>query len=392
MCAKVDRHACRFERMPQLHAFLILAFMVHMAAAQGTPPPPSKPSIPTKEARPASPDNLELARQIHALIVKGSTEQEAAQMKAYTGTIPRTGKEYKMAAIPGGEFVMGSPATEKNRRADEGPQVAVKLDPFWMGAYEVTGDQYMPFMAAPQPRYKDGTYKGDKGGTAIVDAISGPTSPYTDMTFGMGEKGYPAICMTEHGALKFCQWLSSQTGHFYRLPTEAEWEYAARAGTTTTWFWGDDGKLLDDYAWHFENSAVDKDPTTHPVGQKKPNPWGLYDIYGNVTEWTLDQYSPDWYAELAAQQDHANPFNKPVRRYPRSVRGGSYDDDPKDCRSASRRESKITWKQQDPQLPKSLWYHTNAYFLGFRIVRPLKVPSAEEMHAIWNLGIVGEDK
>ncbi len=341
--------------------------------------------------RAASPDNLELVRQIHALIVKNSTEKDAAQMKAYAGTIPKTGKEYRMVSIPGGEFLMGSPAAEKNRRPDEGPQVKVQVDPFWMGAYEVTWDQYMPFMAAPQPRYKDGAVKGEPGST-IVDAISGPTSPYTDMTFGMGEKGYPAICMTEHSALKFCQWLSSQTGHFYRLPTEAEWEYAARAGTTTTWFWGDDEKLLGDYAWHFENSAVDKDSTTHPVGQKKPNPWGLYDIYGNVTEWTLDQYAPDWYAKLTAQQDHANPFNKPVLRYPRSVRGGSYDDDPKDCRSASRRESSKHWKQQDPQLPKSLWYHTNAYFLGFRIVRPLKVPSAEEMHAIWNLGIVGEDK
>jgi formylglycine-generating enzyme required for sulfatase activity len=249
----------------------------------------------------------------------------------------------------------------------------------------------MPFRSTPQPRWKDGALKGGPGNT-IVDAVSGPTSPYTDMTFGMGEKRYPAICMTEHSALKFCQWLSAQTGHFYRLPTEAEWEYAARAGSTTTWFWGDDQDKLDEYAWHFNNSEVERVTTTHPVGKKKPNPWGLYDIYGNVTEWTLDQYAPDWYAKLETQQDRTNPFNKPVRRYPRVVRGGSYDDEPKDCRSAGRRGSSLSWKLQDPQLPKSLWYHTSAQFVGFRIVRPLKVPTAEEMYEIWNLGVVGEDK
>ena len=97
-----------------------------------------------------------------------------------------------------------------------------------------------------------------------MDAISSPTAPYTDMTFDMGESGYPAICMTEHAANKFCQWLSAQTGHFYRLPTEAEWEYAARAGTTTAYSFDDDASQLGDYAWHWGNS----DATSHPVGQK----------------------------------------------------------------------------------------------------------------------------
>ena len=367
--------------------------MAGIAVAQQTPPAPSAVNAPAPVERPPNPDNIDLVRKIYELIVTTSMEKEASQMKGYGGTIPRAkNATYQMVSIPAGEFLMGSPLAEKDHKADEGPQVKVKIDPFWMGAYEVTWDQYMPFMAAPQPRYKDGSLRGDRGGSTIVDAVSGPTSPYTDMTFGMGEKGYPAICMTEHSALKFCQWLSAQTGHFYRLPTEAEWEYAARAGSTTAWFWGDDAKHLDDYAWHFENSAMDKEPTTHPVGQKKPNPWGLYDIYGNVTEWTLDQYAPDWYATLTAREDRANPFNKPLWRYPRSVRGGSYDDEPKYCRSASRRGSRVVWKQQDPQLPKSLWHHTNAYFLGFRIVRPLKIPSAEEMHTIWNLGTTGEDK
>ena len=287
---------------------------------------------------------------------------------------------------------MGSPEAEKGRKTGEGPPVKVKIDPFWMGVYEVTWDAFMPFLKSPQPRWKDGALKGDKGGSTIVDAVSGPTSPYTDMTFGMGESGYPVISMTEHSALKFCQWLSAQTGHYYRLPTEAEWEYAARAGTATAWHFGDDAKQLDDYAWHFGNSAVDNVQTTHPVGLKKPNPWGLYDMYGNVAEWTLDAYSPGWYEKLSGEKDCANPFNKPTLRYPRVVRGGSWDDDAPDCRSAARRFSRVTWKQQDPQLPKSLWYHTSAQFLGFRIVRPLRIPSAEEMHEIWNLGAVGEDR
>ena len=106
------------------------------------------------------------------------------------------------------------------------------------------------------------------------------------MSFGMGKDGFPAIAMTQHGANKFCQWLSAKTGHFYRLPTEAEWEYAARAGTTTTYFWGNDGSKLGQYAWYADNS----DFKYQKVGKKKPNPWGLYDIYGNVTEWVLDQY------------------------------------------------------------------------------------------------------
>ena len=334
------------------------------------------------EDRPPSPDNLELTRRLHAFITETSTEKAAADMKAYTGKVPKAGKDYGMVVIPGGEFLLGSPATEKGRKDDEGPQVKVKIEPFWMGTHEVAWDMYMAFMLTPDARFKDGTKKQPKPDEPIVDAVSSPTAPYVDMTFGMGQDGYPAISMTEHAALKFCQWLSAQTGHYYRLPTEAEWEYAARAGTTTAYFWGDEASQLGDYAWFFDNS----DGKSQPIGKKKPSPWGLYDICGNVAEWTLDQYSDKWYAGLAAGVE--SPFHQPTLQYPRVVRGGSWDDDPKDLRSASRRFSRDTWKQQDPQLPKSLWYHTNAQFLGFRLVRPLKIPSAETMHTLWNLGVV----
>jgi formylglycine-generating enzyme required for sulfatase activity len=120
------------------------------------------------------------------------------------------------------------------------------------------------------------------------------------------------------------------------------------------------------------------------VGKKKPNPWGLHDMHGNVLEWVLDQYDPQFYATAAP----ANPWNRATKPYPHSARGGSWDDDdPLKLRSAARRASDPTWKIQDPQLPKSVWYHTDAQFLGFRVVRPLKIPTAEEMNRYWNSGV-----
>ena len=344
-----------------------------------------------KGINPNSPDTIELTRKIRDHIVETSGGDTGADFQAYEGWMTKLAvpRRFAMVPIPAGEFLMGSPATEAKRHPDEGPQVKVKLDAFWMGATEVTWDLYKPFMDTAVMRWKDGSKKEPVPDEKPVDAISRPTAPYTDMTFGMGESGYPAICMTEHAANKFCQWLSAQTGHFYRLPTEAEWEYAARAGTTTAYSFGDDVSKLGEYAWHWENS----DATTHPVGKKLPNPWGLYDMHGNVVEWVLDQYRPDFYAALTAQSHGgtvANPFNQPVTPYPRVVRGGSWDDDADQLRSACRRGSKDVWKVMDPQLPKSRWFHTGAQWLGFRVVRPLKVPSLEEMHDAWNCGIIIE--
>jgi formylglycine-generating enzyme required for sulfatase activity len=191
--------------------------------------------------------------------------------------------------------------------------------------------------------------------------------------------------MTQHAANKYCQWLSAQTGHFYRLPTEAEWEYAARAGTKTAYFFGDDASKLKEYAWFFENAPNFQYSL---VGKLKPNPWGLHDIYGNVCEWTLDQYLPDSFKTIASLGgDKWIPSKTP---YPHVARGGHYDDDPEMCRSAARRASEPGWKQQDPQLPKSIWYLTDATWLGFRIVRPLEIPTVEEMFAAWNNGVAKE--
>lgn len=337
-----------------------------------------------------NPDTLELVRKIHAFIVQTSKEKAEAEMKSYDSKVPKTGVNYSMVAIKGGEFLMGSPAAEANRADDEGPQVKVKIKPFWMGKYEITWDEYEPFQLTAEGRNKDGSRKVWSPNDKPEDLISQPTPPYQPMDFGMGRNGFPAICMTQHAANKYCQWLSAQTGHFYRLPTEAEWEYAARAGTTTAYFFGDDPKQLGDYAWYFDNAPNFQ---YSQVGKKKPNPWGLYDIYGNVCEWTLDQYADSTYktwAANAAQGVLGNQWVPSKTPYPHVARGGTYDDDAEFLRSASRRASEPAWKQQDPQLPKSIWYLTDATWLGFRIVRPLEIPSVEEMHAAWNNGVARE--
>lgn len=325
---------------------------------------------------------LELVQRIHDFIVESSPEKTEAEMKEYTSGIPGKNAEYTMVPIPGGEFVMGSPESEAKRNDDEGPQHTVVIEPFWMGKYEVRWDEYLHFMLPEDPRNKDGSLANPKPDATMVDLVARPTEPYQDMSFGMGQDGYPAICMTQHAANKFCEWLSAKTGHFYRLPTEAEWEYACRAGTTTAYHFGDDPGELGDYAWYFKNS----DYQYQKVGEKKPNPWGLHDMHGNVLEWTVDQYVPAFYEQFKDGKS-LNDWSRSTTPYPHSARGGSWDDDPEALRSAARRGSNEGWKMQDPQLPKSIWYHTDAVWLGFRLVRPLKVPSAQEMQAFWYNGV-----
>lgn len=353
---------------------------------QGAPWPEDAKLTAKEKKGPATnnPDNMELVKKIHAFIVQTSKEKAEADMKSYENQIPKTGVPYSMVAIKGGEFMMGSPASEADRGDDEGPQTKKVLKPFWMGKYEVTWDEYEPFMLTNIGRNKDGSRQVWSPTDKPEDLISQPTPPYQPMDFGMGRDGYPAICMAHHAANKYCEWLSAQTGHFYRLPTEAEWEYAARAGTKTAYFWGDDPKQLKDYAWFFDNAPNFQ---YAKIGLKKPNPWGLHDIYGNVCEWTLDQYAEDSFSKLG---ENGNAWAKSTTPYPHVARGGHYDDDPYMCRSAARRFSDPNWKQQDPQLPKSVWYLTDATWLGMRIVRPLEIPTVEEMYNAWNNGVAKE--
>jgi formylglycine-generating enzyme required for sulfatase activity len=313
--------------------------------------------------------------EMHTRIVGQSREKSESEMKPYKAMIPNTDVSFEMLPIKGGEFTMGTPATEAGHKKDEEPQRKVKIDPFWMGKFEVTWDEYRLFMFSNMA-------KEDVNKDAVVDAISRPTRPYVEMSFGMGINGYPAISMTQHAANKYAEWLSAKTGQFYRLPTEAEWEYACRAGTTTAYSFGDDVSKLGEFAWFSGNT----DGKYGLVGKKKPNPWGLHDMHGNVMEWTLDQYDPKGYAGLGSD----NPLNVASQPYPHAVRGGSWMDGAAQLRCGARVASDPSWKQQDPQLPKSIWYHTDAQGLGFRLVRPLKVPTADQMFKYWNSGVHDE--
>jgi formylglycine-generating enzyme required for sulfatase activity len=270
-------------------------------------------------------------------------------MQPYSEPLVHTEVAIDMVPIPGGTFVIGSPSGEAGRNDDEGPQRTVAIDPFWMSRCEITWDAYDMWGERIDMLRRDALGLAETPRDDLVDGVTRPTPPYTDMAFGMGKGKQPAICMTDHAARTFCKWLTAKTGRYYRLPTEAEWEYACRAGTRTAYSFGDAPEQLGEYAWHQGNS----EGRYHDVGQKKPNPFGLYDMHGNVAEWCLDQYLPDAYSRLEGPAAR-NPLVIPLREYPRVVRGGGWDDEAPRLRSAAREGSSLEWKQQDPQDPQSI--------------------------------------
>jgi formylglycine-generating enzyme required for sulfatase activity len=294
-------------------------------------------------------------------------QRARGEMKAYAEEVPGTDVVFDMVPIPGGKFVMGSSEREAGRRDDEGPQRDVLVAPFWLGKCEVRWDEYDQWSQSLERERRPGGKEPKSDADRKADGVTRPTPAYTDMTFGMGREGYPAICMTHLAAVTYCEWLSAKTGKEYRLPTEAEWEYACRAGTQTAYSFGDDQKLLDDHAWHAGNAGG----AYQRVGSKKPNAWGLHDMHGNVAEWVQDQWAR--YTRVAPGATPAlNPFVPGNQEYPRIVRGGSWQDAPEKLRSAARRASDRSWKQRDPQLPQSRWYFTDAQFAGFRVARTWK--------------------
>ncbi len=312
-------------------------------------------------------------------VLFSSTVYSQSRPESYTQAVPGSNLTYDMVAIPAGEFKMGSPATEAGRNDDEGPQHQVKLDAFWMGKYEVTWDFYDLYAFKNMETEMANRFPDPGKSVAKTDASTRPSPPYVDMSFGMGRSGYPAINMTQYAAIKFCKWLYDKTGVFYRLPTEAEWEYACRAGTTTAYSFGNDAAQLGEYAWYRDNS----DASYKKIGTKKPNPWGLHDMHGNVMEWTLDQYASDYYTKKS-KGEVKEAFAPVTELYPTSVRGGSWDDEAPVARSAARIASSADWKVLDPQLPKSEWWMTSASFVGFRLVRPVKTPTPEEIEVYYN--------
>ena len=355
----------------QMRAVFCLALGVSLWAISGV-----------SQAEEATATPAAKAAELPKVAVENAEAENAAEMKPYTETVVNGDVSFEMVPIPGGTFTMGSPDDEEGRKEDEGPQHEVEIKPFWMGKCEVTWDEYevWTFNLDIQRRELNKVEPTER--ETLADAYTRPTKPYTDMTFGMGKEGFPAICMTQHAAKNYCRWLTAKTGRYYRLPTEAEWEYACRAGSNTAYSFGDDVEELGEYAWYYDNS----EDRYHKVGLKKPNAFGLYDMHGNVAEWTLDQYVPNFYEQFAGKLS-LNPWIVPTKLYPKAVRGGSWDDDPEALRSAARRGSGREWKQQDPQLPQSIWYLTDALFLGFRVVRPLEVPPVEEQEKLWDAGV-----
>jgi formylglycine-generating enzyme required for sulfatase activity len=234
-----------------------------------------------------------------------------------------------------------------------------------MGKCEVTWDEYDLYWKnenVPRPDQ----LKAEERGKGL---LTRPTPPYADETFGLGREGQPVLCITHHAAMEYCRWLSGVTGKVYRLPTEAEWEWACRAGTTTAYSFGDDPAQIADYAWFTDNS----EELPHKIAEKKPNPWGLHDMHGNVSEWCVDQWQKDAYKTYPADKLTLQPVLLPSeKRFGHVARGGSYLDEAVHCRSAARRGSDKTWIQLDPQRPQSIWWLTSAEFIGFRVVRAVE--------------------
>ncbi|MEX2670775.1 MAG: formylglycine-generating enzyme family protein [Phycisphaeraceae bacterium] len=329
-------------------------------------------------------------------------------MVPYEAEIPGFGVTYLMTPVPGGTFTMGSPPDEFGRQNDEGPQVQVEVEPFWIGVYPVTWAEYHTYYELAESIWWG---RGDELPEQVLrnpddpaaalehaDAVTLPTDIYLpDLHYEYGEDDeHPAVTMSQYAARQYTQWLSHLSGRFYRLPTEAEWEYAARAGTKTAWSFGDDLEQLGRYA-HYRDYPPGEEIESDDMGMLhagtlKPNPWGLYDVHGNVANLVIDQYVEDHYAQLAARDQPVHFMDAvvwPTQPHPVVVRGGSWDHDAEDTRSAARWHTEEDWQFYDPDLPRSpLWYldYSGPQMTGFRLVRPLSAPDPEVQHRFWASG------
>ncbi len=298
-------------------------------------------------------------------LFSGLTRQAFTQpspLNKETITIPGTDRAFEMVLVPGGALVF----SENEQKAE------IRVSAFWIGTHEVTHDEYRHF----QFRDNDTDESKWMEGQFDADAIARPTPPYLDLTYGMGTRGgFPEVNMTQQAALRYCQWLYQKTGIFFRLPTEAEWEFACRAGG--------DGQVenLSDHAWFYDNA----EERYHIVGQKQPNTWGIYDMLGNVAEWTLDQYKPSYLESIGTGTE--NPWLKPESKHSRTVKGGSYDSFAAECTCSGRLKSAPKWQARDPQIPKSIWWNVDAPFIGFRLLRPTEQPPHAEIEAFFKEAI-----
>ncbi len=323
-----------------------------------------------------------------------AVEVDGKFMVPYSMTIPGTDVEIEMIPIAGGTFKLGS--ADDDAAENVTPQVEVRVEPFWMGKYEVNWEQYQAYMAM-DTAFKKMAKTGLRKVTTEdeVDAVTAPSALYEpDITYEAGEEtDQPAASMTQFAAKQYTKWLSLLSGHFYRLPYEAEWEYACRAGTTTKYYFGDDDEQLEEHAWFYDVS----DEYRHVCGELKPNPWGLYDMYGNVSEWVLDAYTENGYEAIVGESGKSKAltveeaFQKPTKVYPRVLRGGSFYSEAELCNSTARLASDAKlWKEEDPNYPKSPWWYTGEEGLGagMRLVRPYKTPKTKaEKLTFWDADV-----
>ena len=226
--------------------------------------------------------------------------------------------------IPSGKFIMGSPVNETGRRKNEGPQHGVQIStPSYMGKYEVKVSEFRQFVRVTG--YKT---EAEKAGGCLIQKNNnwekGKGIHWDNPGFSQNDD-HPVTCVSWNDVIEFCRWLAIKTGYFYRLPTEAEWEYACRAGDQKAFSFGSDAKALGTYAWYSDNAGG----RTHPVGQMKPNDWGLYDMQGNVREWCQD-----WYGEYTSEFA-VDPVG-PDKGQHRIRRGGAWGAAAKDCRCGER--------------------------------------------------------
>ncbi|ASM76736.1 hypothetical protein VITFI_CDS0958 [Vitreoscilla filiformis] len=263
-----------------------------VTVASADPPPPTPAAPPTPTQTPAPPP------------APAATAKPTASMSRVGGIqAGQTDREcikdvcFSLVGIPAGRFQMGSPEQEAGRWEHEGPTRTVTVSGFWMGQHEVTQGLWRAVM-------------GD-GATQLMLSRCGDHCPVIGI--GRGD------------AQEFAEALSKLTGKRYIVPSEAQWEYAARAGTTTRWSFGDEERHLGEYAWYADNS----DKRLHPTGQKKPNPWGLYDVYGNAWEIVRDTWH-DSYTDAPTDGSAWGASGLAV------ARGGSWDSVHQSTRSANR--------------------------------------------------------
>jgi formylglycine-generating enzyme required for sulfatase activity len=253
--------------------------------------------------------------------------------KEETVKIPGTEVSFSLVHVPGGAFKMGSPETEAGREADEGAVREIALRPFWIGKHEVAWDAYTLYFESWKQAKVDGITRPSQ------PDVCNPKEPLH--SGAQQSEQHPAVSVGWFGAMGYCAWLSVRTGQQYRLPTEAEWECASRAGSADA-----APAPLGDHAWFQDNS----EEQTHVGGKRKPNALGAADLLGNVWEYCLEPFAPP--DSTAA------------------VRGGAWNSPAADVRHANRqRELRAAWLKIDPKRPFRTWWLTDAPFVGLRVVR-----------------------